>query len=82
MLVSLVVTLVVSAIIMQITAFSTTLYRHRTATHKALVMHPGLEWTFKFMLWLTTGLLWSLYIPPLSVAVFPQRRQLVMAGVP
>jgi stearoyl-CoA desaturase (Delta-9 desaturase) len=56
-LVSLVVTLVVSAIIIQVAVFSTTIYLHRTATHKALVMHPGLEWTFKFLLWLTTGLL-------------------------
>ncbi len=57
MLVSLVVTLIASAVIIQIAVFSTTIYLHRTATHKALVMHPGLEWMFKFALWLTTGLL-------------------------
>jgi stearoyl-CoA desaturase (delta-9 desaturase) len=56
-LVSLIVTLIVSAVIIQVAVFSTTIYLHRTATHKALVMHPSLEWAFKFALWLTTGLL-------------------------
>jgi stearoyl-CoA desaturase (delta-9 desaturase) len=56
-LVSLIVTLIVSAVIIQVAVFSTTIYLHRTATHKALVMHPALEWAFKFALWLTTGLL-------------------------
>lgn len=57
MLVSLALALVVSAVIIQVAVFSTTIYLHRTATHKALVMHPALEWTFKFALWLTTGIL-------------------------
>jgi stearoyl-CoA desaturase (Delta-9 desaturase) len=56
-LVPLVVTLVMSAVIIQVAVFSTTIYLHRTATHKALVMHPAAEWAFKFALWLTTGLL-------------------------
>jgi stearoyl-CoA desaturase (delta-9 desaturase) len=56
-LVSLILCLVVSAIIIQVAVFSTTIYLHRTATHKALVMHPAVEWAFKFALWLTTGLL-------------------------
>jgi stearoyl-CoA desaturase (Delta-9 desaturase) len=55
--VSLALALVVSAVIIQVAVFSTTIYLHRTATHKALVMHPALEWTFKFALWLTTGIL-------------------------
>jgi len=54
---SLIATLIVSAVIIQIAVFSTTIYLHRTATHKALIMHPAVEWTFKCMLWLTTGLL-------------------------
>jgi len=53
---SLVLTLVVAAILIQVAVFSTTIYLHRTATHKALVMHPAAEWAFKFALWLTTGL--------------------------
>ncbi len=57
MLVSLAVALGVSAIIIQVAVFSTTIYLHRTATHKALVVHPAVEWLFKFALWLTTGIL-------------------------
>ncbi|PYR26059.1 MAG: acyl-CoA desaturase, partial [Acidobacteria bacterium] len=56
MLSSVVLTLVVAAILIQTAVFSTTIYLHRTATHKALVLHPALEWAFKFALWLTTGL--------------------------
>jgi stearoyl-CoA desaturase (Delta-9 desaturase) len=55
-LASLVLTLVVSALVIQTAVFSTTIYLHRTATHKALVLHPAVEWMFKFALWLTTGL--------------------------
>jgi len=47
--------LVVSIILMQVATFSTTIYLHRTATHKALILHPAVEWMFKFALWLTTG---------------------------
>jgi stearoyl-CoA desaturase (delta-9 desaturase) len=53
---SVVLTLVVAAILIQTAVFSTTIYLHRTATHKALVLHPAVEWAFKFALWLTTGL--------------------------
>src|SRR5438105_13418428 len=48
--------LVTAAIVIQIAVFSTTIYLHRTATHKALVMHPAVAWLFKLALWLTTGL--------------------------
>jgi stearoyl-CoA desaturase (Delta-9 desaturase) len=54
-LVSLGLALVVSVILMQVATFSTTIYLHRTATHKALILHPAVEWMFKFALWLTTG---------------------------
>jgi stearoyl-CoA desaturase (Delta-9 desaturase) len=53
---SLAVCLIVAAILIQVAVFSTTIYLHRTATHKALVMHPAMAFTFKFALWLTTGL--------------------------
>ena len=56
MLFSLILCLVLSAIVTQIAVFSTTIFLHRTATHRALTMHPWLEFTFKFCLWLTTGL--------------------------
>ena len=56
MLLSFGLALVVSVILMQVATFSTTIYLHRTATHKALTLHPAVEWMFKFALWLTTGL--------------------------
>ncbi len=56
MLGSLAFTLLVAAIIIQVAVFSTTIYLHRTATHKALVLHPAVAWAFKLALWLTTGL--------------------------
>jgi stearoyl-CoA desaturase (delta-9 desaturase) len=55
-LVSLAIALVASAIVTQIAVFGTTIYLHRTATHMALTMSPGMEWVFKFCLWLTTGI--------------------------
>jgi stearoyl-CoA desaturase (delta-9 desaturase) len=55
--VSFVLALVLSAIVTQVAVFSTTIYLHRTATHKALTMHPAVEWMFKFALWMTTGIL-------------------------
>jgi stearoyl-CoA desaturase (Delta-9 desaturase) len=55
-LASLVISLVVAAVLIQVAVFSTTIYLHRTATHKALVMTPVLEWLFKFTLWITTGI--------------------------
>jgi stearoyl-CoA desaturase (delta-9 desaturase) len=56
-LASLILTLVFAAIVIQIAVFSTTIYLHRTATHKAIVMHPAVAWMFRFALWMTTGLL-------------------------
>ncbi len=57
MLSSLVWSLLVAAVLIQVATFSTTIYLHRTATHKALILHPAVVWMFKFVLWLTTGLL-------------------------
>jgi len=56
-LASLALSLIFAAIVIQLAVFSTTIYLHRTATHKALIMHPAVEWMFKFVLWMTTGLL-------------------------
>jgi stearoyl-CoA desaturase (delta-9 desaturase) len=53
---SLLICLVASAAVTQVAVFSTTIFLHRTATHRALTMNPRLEWAFKFALWLTTGL--------------------------
>jgi stearoyl-CoA desaturase (delta-9 desaturase) len=55
-LASLIVSLIAAAVVIQVAVLSTTVYLHRTATHRALTMHPRVEWMFKFALWLTTGL--------------------------
>jgi len=56
MISSLIAALLLSALVTQVAVFSTTIYLHRTATHKALELHPALAFLFKFVLWLTTGL--------------------------
>jgi len=53
---SFLLTLIAAALVLQTAVFATTIYLHRTATHKALTMHPAVEWMFKVALWLTTGL--------------------------
>ena len=47
--------LVAAAAVIQVAVFGTTIYLHRCATHRALILHPAVEWAFKFSLWLTTG---------------------------
>ncbi len=48
--------LFVAFVILQVAIFGTTIYLHRSATHKALELHPAAAWLFRFSLWLTTGL--------------------------
>lgn len=55
MLGHLILSLVAAVAVIQVAVFGTTIYLHRTATHKALTLHPAVEWMFKFSLWLTTG---------------------------
>jgi len=55
-LLSLAICLIASALVIQVAVFSTTIYLHRTATHKALILDRRVAWAFKFALWLTTGL--------------------------
>lgn len=53
---SLIVSLVVAAALIQVAVFSTTIFLHRSATHRALILHPAVSWCFRFALWVTTGL--------------------------
>jgi len=53
---SLMLSLVVAVILIQVAVFGTTIYLHRAATHRALILHPAVAWLFRFSLWLTTGL--------------------------
>jgi stearoyl-CoA desaturase (Delta-9 desaturase) len=48
--------LLVSTLITQATVFATTIYLHRTVTHRSLVLHPVVAWLFRAWIWLTTGL--------------------------
>ena len=57
MLTSLLVTLLVSTAVTQTTVFATTIYLHRCATHRALTLHPAVEWWFRLVIWMTTGML-------------------------
>lgn len=56
MLSSLVIALVISVLLIQTAVFSTTIFLHRTATHRALILHPAVAWLFRLALWVTTGL--------------------------
>ena len=56
MLVSISLCLVVAVILIQVAVFSTTIYLHRTATHRSLLLHPFAAWMFRLALWITTGL--------------------------
>ncbi len=48
--------LALSAIVTQVAVLGTTIFLHRTATHKALVLKPGMAWLFRASLWITTGI--------------------------
>jgi len=56
MLFSFLISLIVAAILIQVAVMGTTIYLHRAATHRALVLHPAVAFMFRFSLWLTTGL--------------------------
>jgi hypothetical protein len=53
---ALVVSLVIAVALTQVATFSTTIYLHRSATHRALTLHPAIAWLFRFAPWITTGL--------------------------
>lgn len=56
MLTSLIVALLAAVALIQIAVFSTTIFLHRTATHRALTLHPAVAVAFRFALWITTGI--------------------------
>jgi len=55
-LTSFLISLAVSIVVIQIMVFSTTIYLHRSATHRALTLHPLAAWMFRFSTWITTGI--------------------------
>ena len=56
MLTSFLIALAASLVVLQIMVFSTTIYLHRSATHRALTLHPVASWLFRLATWLTTGI--------------------------
>ncbi len=48
--------LIAAAAVVQIAVFSTTIYLHRSATHRAVTLHPTVALVFRMGLWLTTGI--------------------------
>ena len=56
MLISFLIALAVSLVVLQVQVFSTTIYLHRSATHRALTLHPLAAWGFRLAVWLTTGI--------------------------
>src|SRR3954451_3274108 len=55
-LLALVVAVVVACVVTQIALFATTVYLHRVSSHRALSLHPIVAWSFRFTLWITTGI--------------------------
>jgi len=53
----LLLSLLASAAVTQVAVLSTTIYLHRSATHRALDLDPTVVFLFKLVLWVTTGLL-------------------------
>ena len=53
---SVIVMLLLSSAVTQAATFATTIYLHRSATHRALVLHPVVEFWFRLVIWMTTGL--------------------------
>ena len=48
--------LICSAIITQIAIFTTTVWLHRTLSHRAVTVKAGVTWVFRVITWITTGL--------------------------
>ena len=56
MLFSFLIALGVSLLVTQVAVFGTTIYLHRAATHRSIVLHPVVAWLFRASLWVTTGI--------------------------
>ena len=56
MLIQFLLALLASTVVTQVAVYGTTIYLHRSATHKALELHSSLVFLFKLSLWLSTGL--------------------------
>lgn len=48
--------LMIAAVVTTLANTATTVYLHRTLSHKAMVLNPALAWIFRLIVWLTTGI--------------------------
>ena len=55
-LLPLAVSVATAIVVTQSAIFGTTIYLHRTVTHRGLTLHPAVAFSFRFPLWLTTGI--------------------------
>ena len=53
---SFLIALLASTVVTQIAVFATTIYLHRAATHRSLVLHPSIAWVFRLSIWMSTGI--------------------------
>ena len=56
MISSLALALIAAVVVVQIAIFSSTIYLHRSLTHRAIKLHPVVALFFRMMVWLTTGI--------------------------
>lgn len=47
---------VIGLAVCQLAIFLTTIYLHRTLSHRAVTMSPGLDWVCRFLVWITVGI--------------------------
>lgn len=53
---SLLVAVALSTLVTQIAVFVTSIYLHRSLTHRALVLHPAVAWICRLCLWIMTAI--------------------------
>ena len=56
MLSSFLVSIAIAMVLIQVAVFSTTIFLHRAATHRAITLHPTVAWIFRLSIWITTGI--------------------------
>ena len=53
---SLLLALFIAFAVSQLATFVTTVYLHRTLSHRAIAMKPAVAWLFRLVLWITTAI--------------------------
>src|SRR5438067_11397420 len=53
---SLLAALIIAFVVSQVATFVTTVYLHRTLSHRAITMRPAVAWSCRLVVWLTTAI--------------------------